>query len=253
MAKCKENRLCFNCDKAGHLSKECPTCKAKTTGGGKGNKVSDPNSKPLINIAKVDVLTLEAGVPLAREERPSKPIFVEVSTNKVKGLAMVDTGATSNFISEAMAKRVNYHTEEMLEPLVCKFANDTQGLVSKRVNHAKLEVLGEGGSYVSSENFYVLQGLEVDFILSVGYLRKHNVNLFPGQEMLTLPGKGGKPFVIREFKSNKDESLNVSKVSWTTSCISAKQWSKDVKGGFENFYLFFILLLSLRSLISCLR
>lgn len=69
----------------------------------------------------------------------------------------------------------------------------------------------------------MLDGLEVNYILSIGYLHRHNVTLLPSQGLLTFQGKEGEPIVICELLDNKSENLKVNKVSWMTPCISAKQ------------------------------
>ncbi|CAM6104291.1 unnamed protein product [Calypogeia fissa] len=149
---------------------------------------------------------------------------------------MVDTSAIANFISMEAAKLSEARVEELVDPLVCKFANDNQGVVTKVVKHLKVEVVGEDRNFVSQERFYVLDGLGVDFILSIGYLRKHNVTLQPSLKLLTFQSKGTEPIVIHEISKNKVNFLHVSRVSWLTPCVSAKQWWKDFKGGHECFF-----------------
>ncbi|CAM6082043.1 unnamed protein product [Calypogeia fissa] len=159
-----------------------------------------------------------------------KLILIKLQANQHSGVAMVDTGATANFISTEAAKLSGARVEELLDPFVCKFANDTQGVVTKLVKHLKVEVVGKDRNFVSQEWFYVLDGLGVDFILSIGYLRKHNVTLQPSLELLTFQSKGTEPIVIHEISENKVNFLHVSRVSWLTRCVSAKQWWKDFKG-----------------------
>ncbi|CAM6124952.1 unnamed protein product [Calypogeia fissa] len=122
----------------------------------------------------------------ADTDHESKLILIKLQDNQHSGVAMVDTGAIANFISAEAAKLSGAKVEELLDPLVCKFANDTQGVVTKVVKHLKVEVIGEDRNFVSQERFYVLDGLGVDFILSIGYLRKHNVTLQPSLELLTF-------------------------------------------------------------------
>jgi hypothetical protein len=56
-----------------------------------------------------------------------------------------------------------------------------------------------------------------------------------GQELLTFPRKGGEPIFVSKISDNKESYLNVSKVSWLTPCISAKQFWKDFNGGHDCF------------------
>ena len=245
MEQRKDDGLCFKCGEPGHQSKECPRRDARPNfdGGVKSIKVSIALTDPLLDnrvpegnsLANAEEVLLDRAIK-AKVDNPGKLILVQLQANNQRGVAMVDTGATANFISGEAVKRMGARVEEMLDPLVCKFANDTQGIVSKVVNHLKVEVIGEDRNFASQERFFVLEGLEVDFILSIAYLRKHGVSLHPSKELLTFPSKGGEPIVVREISENKDKFLKVSKVSWLTPCISAKQWWKDFKGGHECFF-----------------
>ncbi|CAM6105402.1 unnamed protein product [Calypogeia fissa] len=120
----------------------------------------------------------------ANTDHECKLILIKLQANQHSGVAMVDTSATANFISMEAAKLSGARVEKLLDLLVCKFANDTQGVVTKVVKHLKVEVVGEDRNFVSHERFYVLDGLEVDFIISIGYLRKHNVILQSSLELL---------------------------------------------------------------------
>ncbi|CAM6104170.1 unnamed protein product [Calypogeia fissa] len=162
-------------------------------------------------------------------------ILIKFQANQHSGVAMVDTDVTTNFISTKAAKLSGARVEELLDPLVCKFAKGTQEVVTKVVKHLKVEVVGQDRNFVSEERFYVLDGLGVDFILSIGYLRKHNVTLQPSLEFLTFQSKETKPIVIHEIFENKVNFLHVSRVSWLTPCVLAKQWWKDFKDGHECF------------------
>ncbi|CAM6104324.1 unnamed protein product [Calypogeia fissa] len=149
----------------------------------------------------------------ADTDHVGKLILIKLQTNQHSGVAMVDTNATANFISTKAARLSGARVEDLLDPLVCKFANDTQGVVTKVVKHLKVEVVGEDSNFVSQELLYVLDGLGVDFILSIGYLRKHNVTLQPSLELLTFQSKGTEPIVIHEIFENKVNFLHVHRVS----------------------------------------
>ncbi|CAM6118159.1 unnamed protein product [Calypogeia fissa] len=127
-------------------------------------------------------MAMEEEVLLARAMKADtnhvgKLILIKLQANQHSSVAMVDTDVPAKVISTEAAKLSGARVEELLDPLVCKFANDTQGVMTKVVKHLKVEVVGEDRNFVSQERFYVLDGLGVDFILSIGYLWKHNVTL----------------------------------------------------------------------------
>src|SRR5450759_673810 len=172
----------------------------------------------------------------AKLEAPGRLILVQLQTDGIDCVGMVDTVATANFISREAVKKVGPNVDNLSDPVVCKFANDSQGVVSKVVRQLKVEVIGEGKNFVSNEQCFVLEGLEVDIVLSIAYIRKHNLVLQPSESLLTIPDRKGDPIVIRKILDNKAKQVEVNKVSVMTPCISAKQWRKDVKGGFDCFY-----------------
>ncbi|CAM6105604.1 unnamed protein product [Calypogeia fissa] len=243
--KRKDEGRCFKCGDVGHIIKDCLKHGAEPSldGGAKSFKVSIALTDPCLvsrsnegNSLAMEEEVLLATTIKADTDHESKLILIKLQANQHSDVAMVDTGATANFISAEAAKLSGAKVEELLDPLVCKFANDTQGVVTKVVKHLKVEVVGDDRNFVSQERFYVLDGLGVDFILSIGYLRKHNVTLQPSLELLTFQSKGTEPIVVHEIFENKGNFLHVSRVSWLTPCVSAKQWWKDFKGGHECFF-----------------
>ncbi|CAM6094669.1 unnamed protein product [Calypogeia fissa] len=126
-------------------------------------------------------------------------ILIKLQANEHSGVAMVDTSATTNFMSLEAAKLSQAKVEELLDPLVCKFANDTQGVVTKVVQHLK-------------ERFYVLDGLEVDFILSIAkqwkdfkgghecfFFHLHPKTVTKAKQAKVGPDCGRIPEILEEF------------------------------------------------------
>ena len=53
------------------------------------------------------------------------------------------------------------NVDVLTDPVVCKFANDSQGVVLEVVRQLKVEVIGEGKNFVSKEQCFVLDGVAV--------------------------------------------------------------------------------------------
>ncbi|CAM6123789.1 unnamed protein product [Calypogeia fissa] len=193
--KCKDEGRCFKCGDPGHIIKDCPKNEVEQSqdGGAKSFKVMIALIDPCLvsrsnegNSLAMEEEVLLATTVKADTDHEGKLILIKLQANQHSGVAMVDKGATANFISANATLLSGVKVEELLDPLVCKFANDTQGVVTKVVKHLKVEVVGKDRIFFSQERFYVLDGLGVDFILSIGYLRKHNVTLQPSLELLTF-------------------------------------------------------------------
>ncbi|MFH3627812.1 retropepsin-like aspartic protease, partial [Acinetobacter nosocomialis] len=237
--------LCFKCGASDHQSRECPTKRGNPgpDAGKKGDKVSVTLSNLVVangetgvcSAPKIQVSACKVRASPSRDD-PDKLMFIGVVANGVKCVAMLDTAATTCFVSNSSLSRLGMNAEELLQPLVCKFANDSRGVVSMVINKLQIKILKQSRNFVSQERCLVMDGLAVDLILSIGYFRKHNVTLKPGEGWISFPDKGGEPIIVHEITENKEEFLQVSKVSWVSPNISAKQWWKDFKGGFDCFF-----------------
>lgn len=62
---------------------------------------------------------------------------------------MVDIEATSNFINRKIAQNLGVKIKELMEPLVCKFANDTHGSINNRVKNVRIEIVGSDRKFTS--------------------------------------------------------------------------------------------------------
>src|SRR5450759_2471545 len=109
----------------------------------------------------------------AKLEAPGRLILVKLQTNGMDCVGMVDTAATANFISREAVKKAGVNVDVLTDPVVCKFANDSQGVVSEVVRQLKVEIIGKGKNFVSREQCFVLDGLEVDMVLSIAVSYTH--------------------------------------------------------------------------------
>jgi hypothetical protein len=96
----KPKRTCFNCNKVGHYSKDCPKSKM----GNGGSKV----------------ITLNAN--LAQPEC-NRLIFLKGKITKQDVLCLLDTGASHNFLTRESAERMELHLEELKTPIEVHFAD----------------------------------------------------------------------------------------------------------------------------------
>ncbi len=91
---------CFNCNKMGHYSKDCPKSKA----GNGGSKVIAFNA----NLAQVECNQL---------------ISLKAKIAKRNVLCLLDTWASHNFITRESAERMEPHLEELKAPIEVHFAD----------------------------------------------------------------------------------------------------------------------------------
>ncbi len=96
----KPKGACFNCNKMGHYSKDCPKSKM----GNGGSKV----------------IALKAN--LAQPEC-NRFIFLNGKIAKRDVLCLLDTGVSHNFITLKSTKRMELHLEELKAPIEVHFAD----------------------------------------------------------------------------------------------------------------------------------
>ncbi len=94
----KPKGACFNCNKVGHYSKDCPKSKM----GNGGSKVIALNA----NLAQAECNQL---------------IFLKGKITKRDVLCLLDTWASHNFLTRESAKRMELHLEELKAPIEVHF------------------------------------------------------------------------------------------------------------------------------------
>ncbi len=96
----KPKGACFNCNKVGHYSKDCPNSKLGTG----GSKVLALNA----NLAKPECNRL---------------IFLKGKIAKRDVLCLLDTGASHNFINRESAEKMELQLEELMAPIEVHFTD----------------------------------------------------------------------------------------------------------------------------------
>ncbi len=124
----KPEGTCFNCNKVGHYSKDCP--KSKMGNGG------------------FKVIAFNANVA---QPKCNRLIFLKGKVAKQDVLCFLDTGASHNFITRESAERIKLHLEELKAPIEMHFADGVPHPTTLQAKEVPLQ-LGNWRRNVTSRN-----------------------------------------------------------------------------------------------------
>ena len=113
-----------------------------------------------------------------QEEVP--PLFYVdcwISTECVS--AMVDTGATTNFINEDLARRLELQTTSVRDPVTCQFSNGAFDFCTTKVARPDVRFKGQERDFHCKEDFLVLKKLGLGVILSIDFVRRYGISIHP--------------------------------------------------------------------------
>jgi transposase InsO family protein len=155
----KTNRFkdleCFGCGEVGHIVSRCP-------------RKNNPKEK---STDKVD----ETNFSIKTKDEKYAPLYLTVYFNVEgiiqEGKAMVDSGASSNFISAKMATELGVFRERLVRPRRLKLAaGDTSPWLSFKTEEIRMC----SGHHEELLSFYIVPGLKESFILGAEWLKSHN-------------------------------------------------------------------------------
>ena len=157
----RKGNLCFECGHAGHAAALCPS------------RISSPNKDPRGNGPSVRSIHVPAST--ASPEASCLEITVELATSqgRVSRKALLDSGATVNFLSQLCAKELDLLPTTQLHPKA-KLANGTplQTYGTHVVETAVTD--SQGKTHTEVEQYLAANITEYDVILGVPWLSRHN-------------------------------------------------------------------------------
>lgn len=152
----ERNVKCFVCG-GNHYAKECPL-KHQTV------NAAEKTVQPSVGVLQV-LSTVVAEATDCQEQDPTGLSFVSAGINGHTVMALVDSGATHNFMKDSVAKRLDLKLEE--SPNAVKAVNSK---VAKVIGKAK-DVSMRLGDWTGVINFTVVQLDDFDVVLGQDFLR----------------------------------------------------------------------------------
>jgi hypothetical protein len=160
----KPKGACFNCNKVGHYSKDCPKSKA----GNGGSKVIALNA----NLAQGEC---------------NRVIFLKGKIAKRNVLCLLDTGASHNFITRESAERMELCFEELKAPIEVHFADGVPHPTMSQVKGVPLQL----GNWKGKVDLLVSTLGGMDCILGMEFIAQNNVFIEGHNRLVRIPSKSG--------------------------------------------------------------
>jgi hypothetical protein len=202
----KPKGACFNCNKVGHYSKDCPKSK--------------------MGVGSSKVLALNAN--LAQPEC-NRLIFLKGKIAKPNILCLLDTWASHNFIIRESAERMELHLEELKAPIEVHFVDGVAHpiiLQTKGVPHQLGNWRGKVDLLVST-----LGGM--DCILGMEFITQNNVLIEGHNRLIRIPSKSG----IVRVKAHELPCVGGPTIHF----MLGKAWERECVGGFGMMYVMRVL------------
>ena len=203
---------------APHRARECPKrekLSALVTGVDKANSDSDEGPS---RVNPLQLLNVICGQTIA----PKFPMFVETFVNGVRVKAMVDSGATHNFVATRESARLGLNLEKDTSQI--KAMNSKAQKIQGVVMNVPLQV----GKWKGKCNLLCVPLDDFDLILGVQFLLKAKVAILPHLGGLMFLEESMPCFmqVVQEGSGRKGQQPGL---------LSAIQLKKGLKQGLETY------------------
>jgi hypothetical protein len=192
---------CFNCGKAGHFIKDCPTNNPQSNKQRTNVIVQEESS------AADDHVLIISEVNSTQSPKPNKKLITFVGlVNDQPAYILIDSGATNNYISEAFVRKHRLYTEPIDEPTEAILANGISLNVNRMVPSIPIRIQ----DYIDEIDANVLALDKYDMVLSMAWLDAHGPNIDYRTKSLTFE-HGGKVITLRPMPVDADVHTQVVK------------------------------------------
>lgn len=116
----------------------------------------------------------EGNLLLKEKELVLESIEIPVKINNEEITGTIDTGSTSNFISEETAKRFNVKKEKLEKEVVSKIANNSEIKISEKCN---INFKIKQNKNEIKEDFYIFNNLPVELLLGNKFLTNNECKI----------------------------------------------------------------------------